>query len=339
MKSMRLLAAVLCFAAAPLVAQEPTIAQTRPNVKVLKDLTEYELFLEMNFLADSLGVHCDYCHVKAGTKWMWADDSKPTKAKGLQMISMTRSINESNFRGTTRVTCYTCHRGSLDPARIVPNPPLEIAERTGQHPVEPLPSAQQVLERYFTAIGGKTANARPLHISGAIDRSEGRHDTFELSMHGEEKIHLQVTNADGVVEQTIDGPTVSVRVKDKVTELTGPRAERAKRSFAMYAPVKVREAADQLKVDGTEVIDGHKAYVLHADDGNVRRKLYFDATSGLLVRELRIQETPFVPLLDQIDFSDYRDVGGVKVPFVIRTSDGAPYDTATRRLKDVKFED
>lgn len=46
-------------------------------------------------------------------------------------------------------------------------------------------------------------------------------------------------------------------------------------------------------------------------------------------RDLTIRETAFVPLVEQIDF---------QVPFVIRTSDVAPYATATRRLSEVKFE-
>jgi len=338
MRTIRLFVAALCLLSLPLFAQDASIAKTRPNVKVLKEVTEYELFLEMNILADALGVHCDYCHVKAGTKWMWADDSKPSKAKGLQMISMTRGLNESNFHGANRVTCYTCHRGSLDPARIVPNPPLEVEERTGHRPVETLPTAQQVLAHYMTAVGAP-AEAKAVHMSGTIDRSEGRKDTFDLSMRGDEKAHMELKTADGVVEQTLDGKTASIRVKDKLTDLTGRSYDRVKDSFAMYAPVKVRDSVDQLKVIGTEVIDGRKTYVVRiGTDEAVKRNLYFDATSGLLVRKLTIRETSFLPLLDQIDFSDYRDAGGIKVPFVIVTSDGAPYDTATRRMKEVKFE-
>jgi hypothetical protein len=43
--------------------------------------------------------------------------------------------------------------------------------------------------------------------------------------------------------------------------------------------------------------------------------LFFDKQSGLLLRELRYSDSPlgFNPL--QIDFSDYRDSGGVKIPY------------------------
>ena len=42
--------------------------------------------------------------------------------------------------------------------------------------------------------------------------------------------------------------------------------------------------------------------------------MYFDDT-GLLVRMVRIVDTPIGRVPTQIDYSDYRDVAGVKIPF------------------------
>ena len=43
--------------------------------------------------------------------------------------------------------------------------------------------------------------------------------------------------------------------------------------------------------------------------------LYFDKTSGLLLRMVRYGRTPIGRVPTQIDFADYRDVGGIKFPF------------------------
>ena len=43
--------------------------------------------------------------------------------------------------------------------------------------------------------------------------------------------------------------------------------------------------------------------------------LYFDKQTGLLAREVRYSETPIGRVPTQIDFSDYRDVNGIKLPF------------------------
>ena len=47
-------------------------------------------------------------------------------------------------------------------------------------------------------------------------------------------------------------------------------------------------------------------------------RLYFDAQTGLLLRTLQIRESPLGPVPFQIDFEDYREVDGVKVPALTR---------------------
>ena len=44
-------------------------------------------------------------------------------------------------------------------------------------------------------------------------------------------------------------------------------------------------------------------------------KLYFERESGLLIRVLYHTQSAAGPVPTQIDYSDYRDVDGVKVPF------------------------
>lgn len=43
-----------------------------------------------------------------------------------------------------------------------------------------------------------------------------------------------------------------------------------------------------------------------------------------------------LPLQEQVEYDDYRDVGGVQLPFSVRTSDGAPYDTVTRTFLQIR---
>ena len=71
-------------------------------------------------------------------------------------------------------------------------------------------------------------------------------------------------------------------------------------------------------------------------DPTTTRTLYFDVVTGLLRRELTTTETMLLPLEEQIDYDDYRDVGGVRLPFRMRTSDGAPYSTVTRTFVQIR---
>ncbi len=58
--------------------------------------------------------------------------------------------------------------------------------------------------------------------------------------------------------------------------------------------------------------------------GKTRFKLYFDVESGLLARQVRYEDTPIGMVPTQVDYADYRDVAGVKLPFniVITWTDG-----------------
>ena len=49
--------------------------------------------------------------------------------------------------------------------------------------------------------------------------------------------------------------------------------------------------------------------------GGSRVKLYFDSKTGLLARQLRYTNTIVGTIPIQIDYSDYREVAGVKMPF------------------------
>ena len=55
--------------------------------------------------------------------------------------------------------------------------------------------------------------------------------------------------------------------------------------------------------------------VFGVNPGKPPVKLYFDEESGLLVREVRYADTPLGRNPTQIDFADYRDADGVKVPY------------------------
>src|SRR5215217_5586988 len=76
------------------------VEQVRKNIQVIKGLPDSQLFLVMNFVSDSLGVHCDYCHVKGEKNlqtgedtWVWERDDKRTKLVGREMMRMVLELN------------------------------------------------------------------------------------------------------------------------------------------------------------------------------------------------------------------------------------------------------
>src|ERR1700689_2831448 len=65
------------------------------NIQVLKDLPADQLQPSMQFIAASLGVQCDFCHVRGADE----KDDKQTKLAARHMMQMTMDINKNNFNG------------------------------------------------------------------------------------------------------------------------------------------------------------------------------------------------------------------------------------------------
>jgi hypothetical protein len=103
-----------------LLAQPPQDGKQKrepPPPKNLQVLTVEELHsgIMMKFAA-ALGGNCMACHMQGD----FASDENPHKVIARHMITMTKEINAKFPDGKEHVTCYTCHRGSHEPAMAPP---------------------------------------------------------------------------------------------------------------------------------------------------------------------------------------------------------------------------
>jgi hypothetical protein len=80
-------------------------------------------------------------------------------------------------------------------------------------------------------------------------------------------------------------------------------------------PALLRAAFPQWRV-GRTIIEDRGVWVLEGTDGKTPGvRLFFDIESGLLVRLATFADTAVGSVPTQIDYSDYRDVSGLKLPF------------------------
>ena len=116
--SMRFLTALLALAMAlTLAAQEKKgpnpFAGPYKNLKLLKS---EQLQPAMMAARVGFGQACAYCHVQGE----WASDDNPKKAASLMMFDLVGQVNAKFADGKTHVTCYTCHRGEIEPKSAPP---------------------------------------------------------------------------------------------------------------------------------------------------------------------------------------------------------------------------
>ena len=141
-------------------AQEKAAQPRFKNLQVLKDVPPDQLLPAMQFITASLGVECEFCHVRDA----FDKDDKQSKQTARRMMQMMFAINASQFHGERAVTCYTCHRGSAKPVSIPmvdsTAPYVSEARLTADPTAEgqtDLPSAGDVIEKYIQAVGGAAA--------------------------------------------------------------------------------------------------------------------------------------------------------------------------------------
>ena len=300
--------------AAPKLAEEEY-----KNIQVLKGIPAEQVIPSMQFIAASLGVECEYCHV---SHQMEKDDKKP-KVTARKMISMMMAINKENFEGHREVTCYSCHRGSADPVATpvisAEEPKPETADGSKPGEAKPVfPPADQLLDKYIGAIGGAEALQKVTSRvqKGTLTAFGGQHFPVDVYSKAPEKrlsvMHL--SNGDSVT--AFDGKQGWLSVPGRVHMMSAAENAAAHMDADLHFPLHVKTLYEKLRVDAGEKIDGHDTYlVVGRSEGQLPLRLYFDKESGLLLRLIRYAETPLGRNPTQIDYADYRDAYGLKVPF------------------------
>jgi len=304
----------------PAGAAGPKLAEEEfKNIQALKGVPADQVIPSMQFIAASLGVECEYCHVAHANE---KDDKKP-KVTARKMINMMMAINKDNFEGHRLVTCYSCHRGSPDPVvtPILTDEEPRPAADEGKKPGEAnamLPSADQLLGKYLAAIGGVDALQKITTRvqKGTLTAFGGQHFPVEVYSRAPDK-RVSVMHLQGGDSFTgFDGKQGWLSVPGRAHTMSAAENAAARIDADLYFPAHVKTLYQKFSVDAGEKVAGHDTYlVIGRSEGQPPLRLYMDKESGLLLRLVRYAETPLGRNPTQIDYADYRDADGLKVPF------------------------
>ncbi|HEY6291786.1 MAG TPA: c-type cytochrome [Terriglobia bacterium] len=309
--------------ASPAGGGSKTAAQQFKNIQILKDVPADQIIPTMQFISASLGVECDFCHVQNA----FDKDDKETKKTARKMITMMMAINKDNFDGHREVTCYTCHHGSNDPASTPiisdeepkPEPPGMAGAPGGAAASAPAgPTAEQVLDKYVQSVGGTDA----LHKIST--RAEKGNITFmghampaEVYAKAPDKRVAIMHMPQGESYTAYDGQVGWLANMGRpAREISGAELDAMKLDADFYFAADAKQVFQQLRAGRPDKIGDKEAYVLIGiTPGQPPVRLYFDQESGLLLRQLRFAETPLGRNPTRIDYADYREADGVKIPF------------------------
>jgi outer membrane lipoprotein-sorting protein len=251
------------------------------------------------------------------------------------------------------VSCYTCHRGRTSPQSIpalplpLPSPPPNSGGATGPTPgagaspqasptaTPALPAADEIFSKYATALGGQTAidKLKSRTTKGTVTQANGNSVQFELTQAAPDKFYLLLTTQQGTVERGFNGQVGWEKTARGVREITGAELINFKAANGLFTLLKLKEQYSRPPRVRKDKLGDHDVYIVDGTTTDNRRmRLYFDASSGLLLRRTTTMPTIIGIIPDQIDLEDYREADGLKFPFTLRAATlevGNPISTRT----------
>ncbi|PYU29283.1 MAG: hypothetical protein DMG32_00495 [Acidobacteria bacterium] len=296
------------------------------NIQVLRGIPENQFLATMGFFSASIGESCEFCHDDESS---WAGYAKDNahKQTARKMVLMMNAINKSYFGGSRKLTCYSCHRGT-DLPKVTPN----LAEQYSAPVVEEPdvitdqaagePPAERILDKYIQALGGaqRLASITSVSAKGTYQGyAEIEKSPIEIMAKapGQRVTIIHTSNGDWTT--TYDGRAGWVAEPGRpvpLLELTGQFLEAVKVDADLAFPARIKQSFSEGRVGYLTTINDREVEVVQGDSGGIFPvKLYFDKESGLLVRQVRYTNSPVGLNPTQIDYTDYRDVSGVKMPF------------------------
>jgi len=320
------------------------------NIQVLNGAPADMLNPTMVYFEGALGVGCPFCHDADGSKR--DADTNPKKNVARKMVQMVNAINENTFNGEQVVTCMTCHQGRNKPIGV----PFVVNEQAppamGEAYLDAMPSpapipnvtVDQLLNQYTAALGGMDALQRTASLKARGEMIQWRPARafpavpLEISAKAPGKQLIVSGSGEDASKEGYSGNAGWAGNRNmRRAELDGVRLE-----DAFNLPTQLKEILVSPKVDHPEVVDGREVYVVSASTQNLPRvKLYFDKDSGMLVRLMYHTQGLFGPYPTRIDYSNFRDVNGRKVPYtwVISGTRNREYTYVMRNVQAAAVDD
>jgi hypothetical protein len=242
---------------------------------------------------------------------------------------MMNTINMTNFGGRPVVTCFTCHRGNSKP-QVMPSldllysspPPEEPGEPIVQAPRQPTPD--EVFAKYIQASGGaqRTAALTSLTAKGnylGFDDADKAPVEIFATNQAQRTTIVHSLSGDSTAVVTPTAGWLSAPLTDRplpIIPLTGTDLEGVKLEVLAFFPARLKQALTNMRVGYPTQLDDKDNVVLQGNiPGNGTATLCFDAETGLLTRLIHWGNSPVGRIVQRVDYSDYRDVAGVKLPF------------------------
>jgi hypothetical protein len=194
---------------------------------------------------------------------------------------------------------------------------------------------QQVFDKYVAAVGSPEAvkQFQTQSLKGNAV-TLGRSQPYEVFFKAPDKFLFVLQGSRVKVAHV--GDTGWAEIGGRARIHTAAESAEAKRIGETLPLVKFTPSATMRVAGRRKVGERDAVVVVDRLSEALQRRYFFDAETGLLLRVVTLRDAILNQIPTQVDFEDYRDVDGVKMPFTVRVSSVVPSENQTRTVTDVK---
>jgi outer membrane lipoprotein-sorting protein len=317
----------------PSVPREALAENVFKNVTALRGISADEFMGTMGVFSAATGMNCTECHVDNGSWEGYALDDKVPKRTARRMVTMMAELNKQYFGGRQVVTCYSCHGGGNRP-RVTPSITQLYSPVTADEldvllpPALPgTPTADQILDKYLQALGGAqrlaaltSYVAKGTYAGYGPEKFPRPAEIWARAPNQKTVVLRDPTSGDNVTVFDGRGGWISAPFRPvDVLQLHGAELDAARAEAELTFPVNIKQALTNMRSSG-DFINDRTVLAVQGNKGNALVTMYFEADTGLLSRLVRSTPSPVGRVVVQTDYSDYREVAGVRLPFKWTTS-------------------
>ncbi len=211
-------------------------------------------------------------------------------------------------------------------------------------------TADEIIEKHLAAAGGRAALSKvtsriargTIALTTPVGELKGTVEVYNKRPNKSRtlvKIDASAFGGSEIVnDQRFDGTTGYVIDSFQGNrDITGEQLEAMKNGSFPTPLLTYKEAGTTVALANREKIGASDAYVVQlTPKSGPAVKAFIDADSFMLVRTIISINVPQLggPIEQVVDFSDFRDVDGIKIPYVTKSSN--PIQTVSATVTDVK---
>jgi zinc protease len=201
-------------------------------------------------------------------------------------------------------------------------------------------TADKVIEDYLSAIGGRSKIEKINSMKQTGEASLGGFQITMQSVHqNPDKMAMSITaQGQELNSVVVNGDKAKVVNMGQPQILEGDDASDITSQAVIFEEILFFDENISLSISGIEIVEGRNAYAIEVSrNQGLPEIFYYDVETKLRLRSITYSKSADQVLTQTVDYSNYKEVDGIKWPYIKKISGGGMPMALTVELKEIVF--